>query len=292
MLCVTANMMLAAERMNISRQMLRNAGKLTLQLLAYTAGLAMLSLFIAGFHASDALAVFLAFAFFFVTVGTGAYAATLTVSILKLGIYWMPMAKKLEREQHLNLDHLRADQRTVLRRESRRIAAIGGILILLPIPFGGWGWLMFSIYACFVLGAALLFGMAGWQYYRKPDGFCVAYAVYIEQALKSQRCASEAADQSDEPSGFGAQYKSPHSADSHSQQGSDPKGEEQRQAAVLGLKGRVTPSDVKRAYRLMIAKYHPDKVSHLGPEFQEIAQKKTRSIVLAYEYFKSKYDIA
>jgi len=68
--------------------------------------------------------------------------------------------------------------------------------------------------------------------------------------------------------------------------------EEQDYARVLGLKGQVTRSDVKKAYRQLLAKYHPDKVDHLGEEFKDIAEEKTKAIVEAYAYFRKKYGIA
>jgi hypothetical protein len=67
--------------------------------------------------------------------------------------------------------------------------------------------------------------------------------------------------------------------------------ETQKHARVLGLKGKITPADVKRAYRESLAKYHPDKVNHLGDEFQCIADERTREIIAAYEFFREKYDI-
>jgi len=67
--------------------------------------------------------------------------------------------------------------------------------------------------------------------------------------------------------------------------------EEYRHELVLGLKGKVNSSDVKKAYRDLLAKYHPDKVNHLGDEFKHIADKKTREIIAAYEYFRKKYNI-
>jgi DnaJ-domain-containing protein 1 len=43
------------------------------------------------------------------------------------------------------------------------------------------------------------------------------------------------------------------------------------------------PADViKRAFRREIAKYHPDKVQHLGREFQEIAASKAAALTQAY----------
>ena len=62
-------------------------------------------------------------------------------------------------------------------------------------------------------------------------------------------------------------------------------------ANILELHGQASRSEIKRSYRKLIAQYHPDKVEHLGPELQELANKKTKEIVLAYEYFKKKYSI-
>lgn len=66
---------------------------------------------------------------------------------------------------------------------------------------------------------------------------------------------------------------------------------DERYGRVLGLRSPTTPSMIKAAYREMLSRYHPDKVSHLGEEFQVIAEKKTRDIVAAYEYFRKKYSI-
>ena len=64
---------------------------------------------------------------------------------------------------------------------------------------------------------------------------------------------------------------------------------EQECAKILGLNGRVTVGEIKAAYRKEIAKYHPDKVTHLAPEFREMARIRTRRIRAAYEYFRGKY---
>jgi DnaJ like chaperone protein len=67
--------------------------------------------------------------------------------------------------------------------------------------------------------------------------------------------------------------------------------EEEKYARVLGLSTMVTAADVRRAYRELLTKYHPDKVKHLGAEFTSIAEVKTRKILEAYDYFRKKYDI-
>lgn len=52
---------------------------------------------------------------------------------------------------------------------------------------------------------------------------------------------------------------------------------------VLGVKPGATPEEIQTAYRHAVQKYHPDKVSHLGTEFQELAKKKFIEIQKAYE---------
>ncbi|MCA9743390.1 MAG: J domain-containing protein [Deferribacteres bacterium] len=60
---------------------------------------------------------------------------------------------------------------------------------------------------------------------------------------------------------------------------------------VLGLSGKVTTEDVKSAYLHLIARYHPDRVQYLGEEFQRIAEKKTKEINKAFQYFKQRYNL-
>jgi len=67
--------------------------------------------------------------------------------------------------------------------------------------------------------------------------------------------------------------------------------EEQKYGKVLGLKGEFSVADVRRAYRELITKYHPDKIDHLGDEFKDIAEARTREIIEAYDFFRKKYDI-
>lgn len=64
-----------------------------------------------------------------------------------------------------------------------------------------------------------------------------------------------------------------------------------RYGAVLGLHGTVTKREIVDAYKRLIAKYHPDKVNHLGEEIQKYAEKKSRDINKAYAYLKQKFNI-
>ena len=52
---------------------------------------------------------------------------------------------------------------------------------------------------------------------------------------------------------------------------------------LLDLPGTATLDDIKRNFRREIAKYHPDKVQHLGKEFQDIAAVKAAELTQAYK---------
>jgi DnaJ like chaperone protein len=52
---------------------------------------------------------------------------------------------------------------------------------------------------------------------------------------------------------------------------------------ILEIDKTATDSDIKKAYRKMAKKYHPDKVMHLGKEHQKGAEEKFRQVQEAYE---------
>lgn len=53
--------------------------------------------------------------------------------------------------------------------------------------------------------------------------------------------------------------------------------------AVLGVSRDAAPDEIKQAYRRLAGQYHPDKVSHLGEEFRELAEKRFKEIQEAYQ---------
>jgi DnaJ like chaperone protein len=60
---------------------------------------------------------------------------------------------------------------------------------------------------------------------------------------------------------------------------------------ILEIPVTATDEEIKKAYRRMAMKYHPDKVHHLGPQFQKDAQEKFKSINEAYEEIKKQRGI-
>ena len=55
---------------------------------------------------------------------------------------------------------------------------------------------------------------------------------------------------------------------------------------ILGIEPSATDEEVKKAYREMAKKNHPDLVSNLGEEVREAAEKKFQEINAAYEAIK------
>ncbi len=52
---------------------------------------------------------------------------------------------------------------------------------------------------------------------------------------------------------------------------------------LLEVPQTASADEIKRAFRREIAKYHPDKVQHLGQEFQEIAATRAAELTRAYK---------
>jgi DnaJ-domain-containing protein 1 len=60
---------------------------------------------------------------------------------------------------------------------------------------------------------------------------------------------------------------------------------------ILGVTAGDDPATIRKKYKELLGKYHPDKVQHLGIEFQEMAERKTQTIMEAYEFFQKKHNL-
>jgi len=61
---------------------------------------------------------------------------------------------------------------------------------------------------------------------------------------------------------------------------------------VLEIAPSASDDEVRRAYRRMSMKHHPDKVAHLGPEFQKAATEKFQRVNAAYAAIKKARGLA
>lgn len=61
---------------------------------------------------------------------------------------------------------------------------------------------------------------------------------------------------------------------------------------ILEIAPDASDEEVKKAYRKMATKYHPDKVSYLGDEFQHAAKEKFQKVQEAYNDIKKQRNIA
>ena len=60
---------------------------------------------------------------------------------------------------------------------------------------------------------------------------------------------------------------------------------------ILEINSNASDIEVKKAYRKMAVKYHPDKVAHLGKEIQNTAEEKFKAVSDAYTEIKKQRNI-
>ena len=60
---------------------------------------------------------------------------------------------------------------------------------------------------------------------------------------------------------------------------------------LFGLDGEPSWSEVKNAYTKTVQLYHPDKVAGMGPELQEVAEAKMKTLNAAYSRLQRHYGI-
>ena len=91
-------------------------------------------------------------------------------------------------------------------------------------------------------------------------------------------------DQFERQSQAGRSYQSY----TYNQQRADPKAQLKDAYSLLEVTTSATDAEVKKAYRRMMSKHHPDRMMAKGvpPEMIKLANQKTQQIKEAYEYIK------
>ena len=57
---------------------------------------------------------------------------------------------------------------------------------------------------------------------------------------------------------------------------------------ILGVNSSISDNDLKKSYRKLAIKHHPDKVAHLGEDHVQVAEDKFQKIQEAYDEIKEK----
>ena len=117
---------------------------------------------------------------------------------------------------------------------------------MIPDFLVGWGWID-DVIILYIL----------WRYFRR---------------MFQQR---QPENQSD-PTGQAADDRQYRTADTSDHRRRDP-------YTVLEIDRGASKEEIKSAYRRLAAQYHPDKVQHLGKEFQELAERRFKEIQQAYD---------
>jgi hypothetical protein len=138
-------------------------------------------------------------------------------------------------------------------------------------PFTGWKVLLFGLWLLYLLSPIDLvpdvFPIVGWL----DDLFGLIGLYWFFSTL---RTATDRAESS----------RSEH--DSASERGRRLEEEPAAGAAnpwqVLKLSPGASDDEIAAAYKAQLLKYHPDRVAHLGDEFQRLAHRKTLEIQQAY----------
>jgi uncharacterized membrane protein YkvA (DUF1232 family) len=130
---------------------------------------------------------------------------------------------------------------------------------LVPDFFVGWGW----------LDDLIILGLL-WRYVYSPVRKKYSYAKANQGYTQSSRRDTE--------EGFFWKNRAS-SADSRSRKDDHSKDP----WSVLGIGRDASLEEIKRAYRQLAMKYHPDKMIHLGEEFRALAENRFKEIQQAYQ---------
>ena len=136
---------------------------------------------------------------------------------------------------------------------------------LLPDFIVGWGW----------LDDLVVFWLMWRNFYsskKKPSTFG-----YSEQ--QSRQTYSQTSNQTFNQS-------SDQSYNQEQKQETSSSTEKKNPYNVLNVNKNASQEEIKKAYRKLANQYHPDKVAHLGKEFQNLAEERFKEIQEAYQTLK------
>jgi DnaJ like chaperone protein len=119
-----------------------------------------------------------------------------------------------------------------------------------------------------------------WFFFSKPGKSPKGFWQFYQQYDKRKQSRQNGADPQ-------YRYRQAESGDKSREKDAGGTNEKKDPYTILGIQPGASEEEIKKAYRNLANKYHPDKVSHMGEEFRELAEKKFKEIQEAYQYLKS-----
>jgi len=122
---------------------------------------------------------------------------------------------------------------------------------------------------------------------RADDLLLLLYLVWLYRK-KNRAASKESGHASSDGGTFSGRERAEQQGAGHERADRQAPGQESRARPrdpyrILGIDPSASAEEIKAAYRQQAARYHPDKVSHLGEEFQKLAKEKFQEIQWAYE---------
>lgn len=137
------------------------------------------------------------------------------------------------------------------------------------LPIAQYGYIEFTSET----GVNLHFHISNLEYAQQ---FAHALSSYIRYSQAPN--VNSTSKESSRKSGYDNQAKNDKS--------NEPPSKEENAYAILNIPKNASWEEISSAYKKMAQMYHPDKVAGLAPEYQEIAEKRMKSINAAYEQLK------
>ncbi len=151
------------------------------------------------------------------------------------------------------------------------------VKLLAKLPLWVWGLLIVLYIVAPIDLIPDLFGFPG-----RLDDLLIALAgayylrMLSKRRLREERSAHAGADDSSRPGQQSHRASEKGSTKKSSQEPEDP-------YKVLDVKRGQPLPEIQRRYKEQLLQYHPDRVQHLGPELQELAEQKTIELNQAFQ---------
>ncbi len=103
-----------------------------------------------------------------------------------------------------------------------------------------------------------------------------------------EKTSEKEIDNDSEPNYF--EYKQKEATHQREKYRSDFNSDEEYYSYLLNINLNATVQEIKTGYKKAMKENHPDRFEHLGEEFRDIAEARTKLINEAMDFFKNKYN--